>query len=142
MAAHDYQLLIKNILKSPIAQASRKQIVFRGAQRFSYPEFVDRVHRLGAVLQAAGAKQGTRIAVMDWDSHRYLEAYFAVPAIGAVLMMVNIRLSPEQIAYTVDHAEAEILLGGTGVVDRAAGANDLAFHIFGVDIRFHGSRVP
>src|SRR6202050_4108137 len=38
------------------------------------------------------------------------------------------------------NAEAEILFGGAGVIDRAAGADDLAFHIFGVDIRFHGSR--
>jgi fatty-acyl-CoA synthase len=110
MPAQDYQLLIKNILKTPIAQASRKQIVYRGEQRFSYPQFVERVHRLGAVLRALGAKPGTRVAVMDWDSHRYLESYFAIPSLGAVLMMANIRLSPEQIAYTVDHAEAEILL--------------------------------
>jgi fatty-acyl-CoA synthase len=110
MPAYDYQLLIKNILKTPIAQASAKQIVYRGEQRFSYPQFVERVSRLANVLTALGAKPGTRVAVMDWDSHRYLESYFAVPMLGAVLMMVNIRLSPEQIAYTVDHSEAEILL--------------------------------
>jgi len=110
MPAHDYQLLIKNILKTPIAQASARQIVYRGEQRFSYPQFAERVHRLAGALSALGAKHGTRIAVMDWDSHRYLESYFAIPALGAVLMMVNIRLSPDQIAYTVDHAEAEILL--------------------------------
>jgi fatty-acyl-CoA synthase len=110
MPAQDYQLLIKNILNTPIAQASGKQIVYRGTQRFSYPEFVARIHRLGNVLARLGAKPGTRIAVMDWDSHRYLESYFAIPMLGSVLMMVNIRLSPEQIAYTVDHAEAEIML--------------------------------
>ena len=110
MASHDYALLIKNILKMPITQASRKQIVYRGEERFTYPQFVERTHRLGAALTALGAKQGTRIAVMDWDSHRYLESYFAIPALGCVLMSVNIRLSPEQIAYTLDHSDAEILL--------------------------------
>jgi fatty-acyl-CoA synthase len=110
MPAHNYQLLIKNILKMPIAQASRKHIVYRGQERFTYPQFVERVNRLGGALVALGAKPGMRIAVMDWDSHRYLEAYFAIPMLGATLMMVNIRLSPEQIAYTVDHSEAEILL--------------------------------
>jgi len=110
MATHDYQLLIKQLLKMPIAQASRKQIVYRGDQRFSYPQFVERVNRLGGALAALGATNGTRVAVMDWDSHRYLESYFAIPMLGAVVMTVNIRLSPEQVAYTVDHSDAEILL--------------------------------
>lgn len=47
---------------------------------------------------------------MDWDSHRYLECFFAVPMMGAVLQTVNIRLAPEQIAYTLEHADAEFLL--------------------------------
>ncbi len=109
MPAQDYQLLIKNLLKTPLAQASGKQIVYRGERRFSYPELAERIHRLGGVLGHLGAVHGTRVAVMDWDSNRYLEAYFAVPMLGCALMMVNIRLSPEQIAYTIDHSEAEIL---------------------------------
>jgi fatty-acyl-CoA synthase len=108
--ANNYQLLIKHLLKMPFAQASRKQIVYRGDLRFTYPEFIARVHRLAGALAALGAKPGMRIAVADWDSHRYLEAYFAVPMLGCVLMMVNIRLSPAQIAYTLDHSDAEILL--------------------------------
>src|SRR3546814_9053047 len=47
------------------------------------------------------------VAVMDWDSHRYLEAYFAVPMMGAVLQTVNVRLPQPQIAYTLQHANAE-----------------------------------
>jgi fatty-acyl-CoA synthase len=105
-----HQLLIKQILSTPIAQASQKEIVYRGEVRISYPQLVDRVHRLGAVLTGLGATHGMRVAVMDWDSNRYLESYFAVPMLGTALMMVNIRLSPEQIAYTIDHAQAEILL--------------------------------
>jgi fatty-acyl-CoA synthase len=108
--AHAYQLLIKTILKMPLAQASRRQIVYRGEQRFTYPQFAERVSRLAGALGALGARHGTTVAVMDWDSHRYLEAYFAVPMMGAVLMMVNIRLSPDQIAYTIDHCGAELLL--------------------------------
>ncbi len=110
MNAYVYPLLIKQLLKMPMAQASRREIVYRGDQRFTYPQFVERVQRLGGVLAAFGAGIGSRIAVMDWDSHRYLEAYFAIPMSGAVLMTVNIRLSPEQIAYTIHHSGAEILL--------------------------------
>jgi fatty-acyl-CoA synthase len=47
---------------------------------------------------------------MDWDSHRYLECYFAVPMMGAVLQTMNIRLSHEQILYTLNHAGAETIL--------------------------------
>jgi len=110
MSAPDYQLLIKQILKMPLAQASRKQIVYRGDERFTYPQFAERVARLAGALTTLGAKFGTRVGVMDWYSHRYLESYFAIPMMGATLMMVNIRLSPEQIAYTIDHADVEILL--------------------------------
>ncbi len=107
---NSYPLLIKQILKMPLAQASQRQIVYRGDQRFSYPQFAERVHRLAGALDALGAQGGTTVAVMDWDSHRYLEAYFAIPMSGCVLMTANIRLSPEQIAYTLDHSGAEILL--------------------------------
>ena len=55
-------------------------------------------------------KPGDTVAVMDWDSHRYLECYFAVPMMGAVLEMINIRLSPGQILYTLNHAGANVIL--------------------------------
>lgn len=65
---------------------------------------------MAGLLQSLGVKPGDAVAVMDWDSHRYLESYFAVPMIGAVLMMVNIRLAPEQIAYTLKHSGAKVIL--------------------------------
>ena len=48
--------------------------------------------------------------MMDWDSHRYLECFFGVPMMGAMLQTVNIRLSPEQILYTLNHAKADVVL--------------------------------
>ena len=53
---------------------------------------------------------GETVAVMDWDSHRYLECFFAIPMMGAVLQTVNIRLSQEQILYTLNHARAQTVL--------------------------------
>ena len=47
---------------------------------------------------------------MDWDSHRYLECFFAVPMMAAVLHTINVRLSPEQILYTINHAEDDVIL--------------------------------
>lgn len=110
MPAHAYPLLIKQLLVTPIQQASGAEIVYRDLRRHTYPEFITRIARLGSALTRLGARPGMRIAVLDWDSHRYLECYFAVPMLGAVLMTANPRLAPEQLAYTLDHSGAEILL--------------------------------
>ncbi|MBE01675.1 MAG: long-chain fatty acid--CoA ligase [Euryarchaeota archaeon] len=58
----------------------------------------------------AGVKPGDTVAVMDWDTLRYLECFFAIPMIGAILHTVNVRLSPEQIVYTMNHAEDDVVL--------------------------------
>ncbi len=53
------------------------------------------------------------MAVFDYDSHRYLESFFAIPMMGALLFTVNWRLSPDQIEYTMNHAEADVVLINT-----------------------------
>ena len=78
--------------------------------RYNYIDLYERICKLANVLTEAGIKGGDTVAMMDWDSHRYLEAYFAVPMIGAVLHHVNIRLSSEQISYTMNHAEDDFVL--------------------------------
>ena len=108
-----YPLLIKQLLHTPLVHAPDQEIVYRDVCRHSYREFAGRVGRLGSVLKRLGVGFGDTVAVADWDSHRYLESYFAVPMLGAVLMTVNVRLSPEQIAYTIDHCGAETLLINT-----------------------------
>ena len=110
MSGYDFPLIIKHLLSGSIRQYPKQEIVYRDRLRLTYREFGERVHRLGSALQKAGARLGTTIAVMDWDSHRYLECFFAIPMSGAVLQTVNIRLSAEQILYTLNHAEAEIIL--------------------------------
>ena len=109
-SAYDYQLLIKNMLFCPVVAAPDQEIVYRGTFRYTYRELHQRVKRLASALTSLGVKPGDTVAVMDWDSHRYLECFFAVPMIGAVLHTINVRLSPEQILYTIDHAEDDILL--------------------------------
>ncbi|MDG3085625.1 long-chain fatty acid--CoA ligase [Vibrio hannami] len=106
----NYQLLIKNILFSPVAFDPEQEIVYANHRRHNYETFHNRVRQLANALTKMGVKKGDTVAVMDYDSHRYLECYFAVPMIGATLHMINVRLSPEQILYTIDHAEDDILL--------------------------------
>ncbi len=107
---HDYQLLIKNLLLTPVVFNPTQEIVYKGEKRFTYVEFNKRVRKLANALVAMGVKKGDTVAVMDYDSNRYLECYFAVPMIGAILHTINVRLSAEQILYTIDHAEDDILL--------------------------------
>ncbi len=109
-SAYNYPLLIKNLLLYPVVDNPDQEIVYRDLYRGNYRQFRERVHRLANMLTDLGVQPGQTVAVMDWDSHRYLELFFAVPMIGAVLHTINVRLSPEQILYTIDHAEDDVLL--------------------------------
>ncbi len=83
MSAYDFPLLIKQLLLAPLAHRSTTEIVYRG-RRYGYPMLRERIGRLGSTLCGLGVQRGDTVAVMDWDSHRYLECYFAIPMIGAV----------------------------------------------------------
>jgi fatty-acyl-CoA synthase len=109
-SAYGYPLLVKNILEAPIACEPDREIVYRGALRLTYRDLHQRVRRLAGALTALGVRPGDTVAVMDYDSHRYLECFFAVPMIGAVLHTINVRLTPEQILYTIGHAEDDVIL--------------------------------
>lgn len=109
-SAYEYPLLVKQLLASQAARPSNREIVYRNQFRYGYTDLQRRVRQLANVLTGLGAHGGQTVAIMDWDSLRYLEAYFAVPMLGCVLQTVNIRLSPEQMLYTINHARADVLL--------------------------------
>ncbi len=109
-SAYSYPLIIKNMFLAPIVENPDQEIVYRDSLRFTYRDFKKRVHKLANALTEMGVKPGDTVAIMDWDSHRYLECFYAVPMLGAVLHTVNIKLSSEQIIYTIDHAEDDFLL--------------------------------
>ncbi|MCG8530130.1 MAG: fatty acid--CoA ligase, partial [Desulfovibrionales bacterium] len=69
-----------------------------------------RVHQTAAMLAKQGIGPGDTVAIMEWDTHRYLECLFAVPMMGAVLHTINVRLSPDQLLYTINHAEDKLIL--------------------------------
>ena len=110
MAAYDFQLLIKYLLEQGVAWAPDQEIVYRDQVRQTYIEMYNRVLRLASALQRLGVKKGTKIGVIEWDSHRYLEMYFGIPGIGAVLHTINPSLAPENLVYTMMHAEDEVLI--------------------------------
>ncbi|MGE8152789.1 fatty acid--CoA ligase [Pseudomonas vancouverensis] len=108
--AYAYPLLIKQLLLSGVRYEPGREIVYADKLRYSYQTLNQRIRRLANALTAAGVKAGDTVALLDWDSHRYLECFFAVPMIGAVLHTVNIRLSPEQVLFTMNHAEDDLVL--------------------------------
>ena len=112
-SAHYHSLLIKSLLDNPVRQFPDQAIVYGDFKRQTYRETRERIGRLASGLAGLGVKRGDTVAVMDWDSHRYLECFFAVPMMGAVLHTINVRLSPEQILYTINHAEDDVILVNT-----------------------------
>jgi fatty-acyl-CoA synthase len=109
-SAYGYPLLVKHLLHTALATAPTQEIVYRDLKRYDYRTLRERIGKLASALELLGVEPGHTVAVMDWDSHRYLECYFAVPMMGAVLQTVNVRLSPEQILYTLNHARPTVVL--------------------------------
>ncbi|SNZ19556.1 fatty acid--CoA ligase [Cohaesibacter gelatinilyticus] len=108
--AYGYPLLIKHLLtRSNIASACQ-EIVSGADMRLSYADLGKRICQLANALKASGICEGMRVGVMDWDTHRYLECFFAVPMMGATLFTINVRLSPAQILYTINHGKSDLII--------------------------------
>ncbi|MBD7985418.1 long-chain fatty acid--CoA ligase [Sporosarcina sp. Sa2YVA2] len=107
-------LLLSSFIKRAEQFFPDKLIISRTGEdtihRITYREFAKRTRKLSDALTKLGMKHGTKVGTFGWNHHRHLEAYFGVPSTGAILHMVNIRLSPEHIAYVINHAEDEIML--------------------------------
>jgi len=87
----------------------RKEGVVCEAQRFTYAEFNERCDRLSHALANLGFNKGERVAYLGFNCHRLLEAYYGVPQIGAILLPLNIRLSPEELAYILNDSTPRVL---------------------------------
>jgi acyl-CoA synthetase (AMP-forming)/AMP-acid ligase II len=109
-SAYPYPLLIKHLLHSPMVRSPDQVIVYRDLRRHTYQEFRERLGRLASGLSQIGVDQGDVVAVLEWDSDRYHECYFAIPMMGAVMQTVNVSLIPEDIAYTINDSGATTVL--------------------------------
>jgi len=108
-----YPLTLDRILVRAQRNFPEQEIVSRLADgslhRYTYGEFYTRTLKLMQALRRLGVKPGDRVATFAWNSYRHMELYFAVPALGAVLHTLNIRLFPEQLVYIVNHAEDQFI---------------------------------
>ena len=78
--------------------------------RSTYGDLVPRVDALAAGLAGLGVGAGDRVGTFCWNTQEHLEAYLAIPCMGAVLHTLNIRLFPEQLAYVINHAEDRVVI--------------------------------
>ena len=107
---YNYPLLIKQLLISPLSSNPEQEIVDNENQRYDYKRLNTNIHILANALREIGIKKGDTIGVMAWDTIRYLEFFFAIPMMGAILHTINIRLSEQQILYTINHADDDVLI--------------------------------
>ena len=107
---YGYPLLIKHLLAGSQLASASQEIVSGTEMRLSYADLGKRVRQLANTLQASGIREGMRVGVMDWDTHRYLECFFAIPMMGASLFTINVRLSPAQVLYTINHGRPDLII--------------------------------
>ncbi len=110
----DYALSIPAILRRADALFAHKQVATRRPDRsvvhHSYGQIVDRVKRLAVALEDLGVRKGDRVATLAWANHQHLEAYLAIPSIGAVLHTLNLRLHHDDLSYIVNDAQDSVLI--------------------------------
>jgi fatty-acyl-CoA synthase len=110
----DYQLTIPTILRRAEGLFGEKEIVSclpdKSIHRYTYREFAARAKKLAVALYQLGVRQGDRVATLSWNHYQHLEAYFAVPSMGAIVHPLNLRLSPDDLSYIVNHAEDKIIM--------------------------------
>ena len=115
----DRPLTIASILRHGAAVFSDSTVVTvgeDGSRRASFGEVAARSHRLANALTSLGVKGDARVGTFMWNNQEHLEAYLAIPSMGAVLHTLNIRLFPEQVVYIANHAEDEVVIVDSSLI--------------------------
>src|SRR5436853_6904191 len=108
----DYELSLQQALWRTERLHQKKEVVptrDEGIHRTTYGEMVPRINRLAGALKQLGVKPGDRVATLAWNNNRHLELYDAVPCMGAVLHMLNLRLFPQHLEFIINYAEDKVL---------------------------------
>lgn len=106
-------LTVHSLLERAEKVFPKKEVVSRThdrIHRLTYKEIGERTRKLANVLRNLDVSKGDKVGTLAWNHHRHLEAYFAVPGIGAVVHTINFRLSAEHITYIINHAGDKVLL--------------------------------
>jgi fatty-acyl-CoA synthase len=123
----DFPLSVQMILRHGRRVYARSEVVtFEGdhCRRATFAEVGDRAERLAGALARLGVGAGDRIGTFMWNNQEHLEAYLAVPSMGAVLHTLNIRLFPEQLAYVANHADDRVIIANGSILPLLARIKD------------------
>src|SRR5215472_11590246 len=115
----DSQLTVAALLRHSTAIHAGSRIAGFDGENVQYTDYATlsgRAGRLVSVLRRLGIEPGDRVGTFCWNTPEHLEAYFAVPCMGAVLHLMNVRLFPDQLAYTVNHAGDRVVIVDASLV--------------------------
>ena len=108
----DFPLTLQHFLERAGKLFPNKEIVTRapaGMHRYRYRDYYRRTHRLAHVLEQLGVQPGDRVGTLVWNTHQHLELYFGITCYGAVLHTLNLRLSSDDLAFIIGHAEDRVI---------------------------------
>ncbi|CAB4551758.1 unannotated protein [freshwater metagenome] len=123
----DYQLTITPLFRhGRQVHAESRVITFTGDGyvESTFAQVAERADRLAAALTSLGVQRGDRVGTFLWNNQTHLEAYLAIPCMGAVLHTLNIRLFPEQLAYVINHAADKVIIVDASIAPLLARVRD------------------
>lgn len=106
-----------DFLKRALVAHASKEAVVCGDTRLTYAQFGERVDRWANAMRDLGIGKGDRVAMLSQNCHRVLEAFFATPLLGSILMPLNYRLLPDDFQYILNHGGAKALIVEEGLTD-------------------------
>jgi fatty-acyl-CoA synthase len=109
-----YQLNTTTLIRHAARTYPEQEIVYRspdgGWDRYTYADAYARIKRAANALRGLGAGPGDVVGILDWNSRRHFELYWAIPGIAAVMLQMNLRLAPQELGYVTDHSDASWVL--------------------------------
>ncbi|MDY6831681.1 MAG: long-chain-fatty-acid--CoA ligase [Thermodesulfobacteriota bacterium] len=109
-----YQLNVTTIIQHAARSFGQQEIVSRRLDgsmfKYTYSQAHERMKRLANGLRSIGVQVGDRVGVLAWNSHENYEIYFGLPGTGAVMLLLNLRLTPQDLAYVIDHSGATYII--------------------------------
>ncbi len=139
----DGPLLISGIVRHGSWLYADKQVITceqDGYRTATFGEITERAERLATALRHLGVGEGDRVGTFCWNNQEHLEAYLAVPSMGAVLHTLNIRLFPEQLAYVINHAGDKVVIVDGSLIPLLARVRDELTTVETIIVRGEGDR--
>src|SRR5580693_6598910 len=113
-----------------------------GHRSATFNEVATRAEQLARALQRLGVQDGDRVATLCWNNQGHLEAYLAVPCMGAVLHTLNLRLPADQLAYVINHAEDRVIIIDGSLIPLLAAIKDSLKSVETIIVAGEGDTAP